>query len=172
MSRQLRRPVILAGRHIFGNASHEYDVSALLHKGLQPHHRILAQGQAVRHQYHVIPHFSCGKSLFSLRKLLQQGFRDIVKILQPIQQPFYQAVEFFFHRLPVCIGGFLTSPLQPVRLYRMYHAYTYHGLSSDKRRIHSGKIILNQLIFLKPGGLIADTGRIIPFRFSLHGNPG
>ena len=59
----------------------------------------------------------------------------------------------------------------PERLQRMYHQQIPDFCSASQNTANTGKIIFYIFIFDRPGRLIRDTRRKIPFCFTAHGIP-
>lgn len=53
----------------------------------------------------------------------------------------------------------------------MNHADLHLGRTAGEGGIQAAEIVLDQVIFLVPGGLVADGSRVISFGFSCHGGP-
>ena len=60
----------------------------------------------------------------------------------------------------------------PGALYGVNHRHPHLRHAPGHSRVHPGKVILDKAVFPKPGGLVADAGRIIPLGGALHADPG
>ena len=116
---------------------HKNHFSASLPETSQPRKRGTSQRAAPRHNHHIIRHCPhaqygpCGLHII----LLQQRFRDKVKIDQIKQEPFDDMFKVFFQSLPFCRCLHFISPVKPITLNRMENSYLYGSLSPCQRCI-------------------------------------
>ena len=160
--------------HQFGGYAKEKKVASCQTVFLQAGNRSGTQGFAAGNDNHIIGHFSYMKPAILRFFILygKKGFCDKVKIQLGEKEPFCQVPESAFHLFPDQGSLFLRPIVQPVAFNRMDNADAYTGLPAGKGRIHPCKMILYHAVFLIPGGLIEDGGRIVPLCLTVHAVPG